>query len=1075
MNLQDTINRIHDLNIVELIKSYGVDMKKAGTIYKACCPLPGHDEKTPSFTVTPGKNIFKCFGCGKGGDAIAFVMEHESIHFMDAVKDIANRNNISLPEYKNKEEQEKAEKLYKHKESLYIANEKALDIYLDTPVPTDKMNYIINRVHPDLEEKFMVGYAPDQWQYVNKAAKQAELNEKLLLELGILQESKGKVFDSRLFSGRMVFPIHDERGKIAGFSARYIGEAKKGTAKYQNSPESKIFKKSKILYGLWQAKEAIRKEGFAYRVEGQTDVISMHKYGTENVVAPLGTALTGEHVKLLNRFTANVVILTDGDPAGRKAAVKDGRVFIDHGFNVSVLMLPDGEDPDSFLRAGNNLVQYAEKNTKDYIVWLAIDLLAAVKSTAQKADVMSKICKLMLAIDDQTKIDLFIDDIISANKQYGPRKKWNDKIKQLRSDQKQDKKPSLPKTASLSDFEKYGFYEDHHCYFFQNRYGHNEQGSNFSLKPLFHLESTQNAKRLFEMTNEFGYSIPMEFAQKDLISISQFRLKLESLGNFLWMASEAELIKLKKYLYEKTDTAKEITQLGWQKDGFWAWANGIFTGEHFKEINKYGIVSNKEKNYYLPAFATTFEKDDDLFVEERKYKYEITDDNPITLYEYTYRFVMVFGNNAMVGMCYLMASLFRDIVVRTTGFFPILNIFGPKNTGKSAMAKSLLRFFGKHKGGPNITNTSKPALAQYVAHVSNGLVHLEEYKNNMNDIDKYEFLKGLWDGTGRTVMNMERDRKKETSAVDTGVILTGQEMPTVDIALYTRLVYITFAQGVHSEQEKQAFTQLKKIEEQGINHLIHDILKHRAYFEENWNEAYKQTAKEMLQIFDQEKEQIQDRIFNNWMVILSAFRVLEDKLKLPFSYEDAAKAAAGMILNQNKETEKGDEVSGFWDAILALVSDGTIMESVDYKIDYLDKLSIDDKVSYEWEDSTPVLMLNHSRVFKLYRKQGRQSGDTTLPIKSLEFYLKSHNSFLGKKKSVAFKKIDPATGRIAEAQQRGDKMIHPRQITTAYCFKYDLIGVDLETNFEEEDIFDDDVPVRNLQDRTEKQEKTDAF
>jgi len=1068
MNLTTITDRIHDLNIVDLIKHYGVDLKKAGTVYKACCPLPGHDEKTASFTVNPAKGIYKCFGCGKGGDAISFVMEKESLPFWESVKDIAAKYSLALPEYESKEDQDKAEREYQHKESLYLANSKVLDIYLDTPVPYNEMNYIINRVHPDQEEKFMVGYTPDQWQHVHETAKKAGLNEKLLLELGILQESKGKIFDSRLYAGRMIFPIHNERGKIAGFSARVIGDHDKKIAKYQNSPESKIFKKSKILYGLWQAKEAIRNEGFAYRVEGQTDVIALHQYGIENVVAPLGTALTADHVKLLNRFTANVVILTDGDKAGRKAAIKDGELFIDHGFNVSVLMLPDGEDPDSFLKSGNNFIQYTEENSQDYIVWLAVDMLENAQSTAQKADAMTNICKLMMAVDDQTKIDLFIDDIIKTNKSYGPRKKWNDKIKQLRSDKKQDNKPSLPKTASLSDFEKYGFYEDGHCYFFQNRYGHNEQGSNFSLRPLFHLESTNNAKRLFEMTNEFGYSIPMEFAQKDLISISQFRLKLESLGNFLWMASEAELIKLKKYLYEKTDTAKEVTQLGWQKDGFWAWANGIFTGEHFVEINKYGIVTNKEKNYYLPAFATTFEKDDDLFVEERKYKFEITNDNPISLYDYTQRFVSVFGSNAMIGMCYLIASLFRDIVVRTTGFFPILNIFGPKNTGKSAMAKSLLRFFGKHKGGPNITNTSKPALAQYVGHVSNGLVHLEEYKNNMNDIDKYEFLKGLWDGTGRTVMNMERDRKKETSAVDTGVVLTGQEMPTIDIALYTRLVYLTFSLGVHTEQEKAAFNQLKRIEEQGINHLVHDIIKHRAWFEEQWTETYKQTAKEMLLVFDESEDQIQDRIFNNWIVCLASYRVLEDKLKLHFSYADVAKVAAEMIREQNKETEKGDEVSGFWDSILALVSDGTIMEGVDYKIDYLSELKIDDKVSFEWEGSTPVLMLNHSRVFKLYRKQGRQSGDTTLPIKSLEFYLKSHNSFLGKKKSVAFKKIDPASGRVAEATQRGDKMIHPRQITTAYCFRYDLIGVDLETSFEEEDVFESETPVRNLNVSPEK-------
>jgi len=1062
MNLNDITDRIHDLNLVELIKSYGIAFTKKGVNHVACCPF--HGEKTPSFTVKESSDYFKCFGCGKGGDAIAFVMDHQNLSFTEAVKDIAQKYNIQLPEYKNKEEQDKADKLYKHKQSLYLVNQKALDAFLDALVPRKDMDYILDRVPMDLEHKFMVGYAPNDWHYLDKAMKKAAVSQDKLLELGLLSKSKERIFD--MFRHRMIFPVHDHRGKVCGFSGRVFDNSK---PKYINSPESKIFKKAQILYGLFQAKEAIQKHGFAYLVEGQTDVISMHAHEHENTVAPLGTALTKEHVILLKKFTNNVVLFTDGDAAGMKAAIKDGKLFMQQGFNVSYLPLPEKEDPDSFLNSEISFNLYQQENKADYIVWYAILQLEKSTSVGEKADVMTEVCTLLLTIDDTTKRDLYIDGIISANKSYGPKQKWNSKIKQLQSDNKADRKVDLPKTASLSNYEKYGFYEDNHCYFFQTRYGSNVQGSNFTLRPLFHLESSQNAKRLFEITNEFGYSMPIEFAQKDLISLSQFRLKLESLGNFLWMASEAELIKLKMYLYEKTDTAKEVSQLGWQKDKFWAWANGIYNGDTFKDINKYGIVNHKEKNYYLPAFAKTFEMDDDLFTEERKYKFEIKDDQ-ISLYDYTQRFVSVFGTNAMVGMCYLMASLFRDIVVRTTGFFPILNIFGPKNTGKSAMAKSLLRFFGNHKGGPNITNTSKPALAQYVGHISNGLVHLEEYKNNMNDIDKYEFLKGLWDGTGRTVMNMERDRKKETSAVDTGVVLTGQEMPTIDIALYTRLVYITFAQGVHTEHEKAEFNQLKKIEEQGINHLIHAIIQHRAHFEEYWTEAYKLTSKEMLQVFDKSEDQVQDRIFNNWMVILSSYRVLENKLKLSFSYEDIAKASADLIREQNKETEKGDEVSSFWDAVLTLVSEGYIRDTVDFKIDIVPDFKIDENKKWEWDEPTKVLMLNHSRVFTQYRKQGKQAGEATLPTKSLEFYLKSHSAFLGKKKSVSFQKIDPATNQIAAPEHIGGTLRHPRQITTAYCFKYDLLNVDLETNFEEEPALEaNNVPVHRLE--PEKKEK----
>ena len=279
----------------------------------------------------------------------------------------------------------------------------------------------------------------------------------------------------------------------------------------------------------------------------------------------------------------------------------------------------------------------------------------------------------------------------------------------------------------------------------------------------------------------------IELAQRDLVSQQGFMVRVESLGNFLWEGTESDLKKLKRFLYERTDTCIEITQLGWQKEGFWAWVNGIYC-EEFLKINEFGIVRFRDKNYYIPGLSPIYSSEEGLFQSERRFIYI---EGTTTLFEYSSLLREVFGDNAMVSLCFYFACLFRDVIVRTNNNFPILNLFGPKGTGKSELALSLLSLFGRAVKGPDLTNTTKAALADHIAQRSNTLVHIDEYKNSV-EFEKVAFLKGIYDGTGRTRMNMDKDKKNETTSVNVGVCLTGQELPTADIALFHRLIYLSF-------------------------------------------------------------------------------------------------------------------------------------------------------------------------------------------------------------------------------------------------------------------------------------------
>ncbi len=332
----DITEQIHDLNIVDVISSYTThELKKAGTIYKMNCPF--HDEKTPSFTITPAKGIFKCFGCGKGGDAITFVMEHENLPFWEAVKDITNRFNLKLPDI-DPGQKKKYEQKQRHQEALKIVNEFAKDHFMRN---ITTLEVIQHRVSGKMIERFEVGYAPNRWDDLKNAAEKMGYKQHLLIEAGLLKNNDGKVYDR--FRGRIIFPVYNYRGRIIGFSGRDItGEQ---SAKYINTPTSDVFEKGRELFGLFQSKKAIQKANHAYLVEGNTDVTTLHGIGIENTVAPLGTAFTNEQAQLLKKFCDTVTIVGDGDENGQKAVVKNAQILIAQGFVVNVITLPEEKDP----------------------------------------------------------------------------------------------------------------------------------------------------------------------------------------------------------------------------------------------------------------------------------------------------------------------------------------------------------------------------------------------------------------------------------------------------------------------------------------------------------------------------------------------------------------------------------------------------------------------------------------------------------------------------------------------------------------------------------------------------------
>ena len=413
---KETVDDIIEAARVEEVVGDFVNLKKRGANLLGLCPF--HNEKTPSFTVSPTKGIYKCFGCGEAGSAVNFIMNHEHYTYPEALKYLANKYNIEIEEEEQSAEQIQAAN---EKESLFLITQFAADFFKNQLHESDEgkaigLSYFKERGFRDSTiEKFALGYSPDIWDAFTKAALEKGYKLEYLEKAGltIVKEEGKKTFDR--FKGRVIFPIHNISGRPIAFGGRTLSADKK-VAKYLNSPESDIYHKSKVLYGLNLAKRKIVEKDNCYLVEGYTDVISLHQNGVENVVSSSGTSLTENQIRLIKRYTSNITILFDGDKAGIKAAFRGIDMILSEGMNVKVIAFEEGEDPDSFAmnKSQEELLDFLEKESKDFIRFKTSLLLEEVGTDPiKRADLIKNIVGSIALIPDPIARSVYIQECSS--------------------------------------------------------------------------------------------------------------------------------------------------------------------------------------------------------------------------------------------------------------------------------------------------------------------------------------------------------------------------------------------------------------------------------------------------------------------------------------------------------------------------------------------------------------------------------------------------------------------------------------------------------------------------------------
>lgn len=394
--IQQVLGRIDILDVVgDFVK-----LKKRGANYLGLCPF--HNEKTPSFTVSPSKEIYKCFGCGKSGNSISFIMEHEKATYVDALKWLANKYGIEVEETFASDEQRQQ---MQAADSLYIINSFAQQFFSRMLFETEEgrdigLAYFKERgFREEIIVKFQLGYSPEQRDAFTREAIAKQYNTELLLKTGLVANRNDQLMDN--YRGRVIFPVHNHSGKVQGFGARILKSNDKAP-KYINTPENEIYIKSKILYGSYFARQAIDKADECLLVEGYTDVVSLHQAGIENVVASGGTSLTTDQLRLVKKYTNNLTIIYDGDAAGVKAALRGLDMALEEGLNVKLVLIPDKEDPDSYVNkvGASAFRDFVQKNKKDFILFqLEVALTDAGNDSTKKADVVNKMAETISKIN----------------------------------------------------------------------------------------------------------------------------------------------------------------------------------------------------------------------------------------------------------------------------------------------------------------------------------------------------------------------------------------------------------------------------------------------------------------------------------------------------------------------------------------------------------------------------------------------------------------------------------------------------------------------------------------------------
>lgn len=1043
---KSTIDQVMELPIDIVIGQY-VKLEKKGSNLMGLSPF--QDEKTPSFSVSLSKNRWKCFSTGKGGgNAISFVIEKETCGYIEAVKMIADKHGIPI-EF---DDSERARTYIAHVEkqrSIYDMNASAIEFFQEkqSEIPLN-----LRRATPEMYEKFMIGFAPDSWSGLMDYMIGLGYNYEQLEKAGLIYVKEKKKFD--FFRNRIMIPIIDERGNCLGFTGRDISpeDETKKSVKVLNTKETEAFHKDQLILGIFQAKKSMRELDEAVVVEGNFDVTSFHEIGQTNTVACLGSAFTDQQAKIIKKFTSTITLAVDNDKAGINKIEKNTKMLLNEGF-VVFLFIPEieGFDPDDVVQKtlykktdidyGDKTNQeiwkeYFNENKLDAVEYLAELWFNKAKSTIEKNNAQKRIVELLCQISDVSLRNSYVKTF--ASKYKIERKEVEQNISTLLATKnapkeeegpKKHRLPSYLKEDDLADWEEFGFYADKApdkigYYFPSSSFGF-ERISNFIIKPLFQISDKQDSKRFVEIKNKFETK-QLKLSNKAFVSTLLFEEEVINEGNFIFDGSKKHFQKLRSKIIAQFPVCSQIKTLGWQKSGFYAFANGIVDG-HFKPVDKLGIVHREDKPFFLPAFSNIVENDDDENLEFEADRYFAFRPSDVTFHEWSTGMRNVYGENGIWASIFTIASIYRSLIFSRRNFFPILFMWGQPQTGKSTCAYSVSKIFFGTQPPFNLNSGTNTAFNRKLSRTRDAIVWFDEFRNDINP-QRFQQLKGGYDGVGTERGVLSRDNRTEVTKVNSALLLAGQHLPTYDEnALFSRTILLYFERKASelTQEDNERMRQFQNLEEKGLSNIIMEVIKYRPYFEQKFDTTELEIRNHLTDHFSDNP--VEGRVMMNYAIMLTVVKLLEDKLRLPFTFNEVLDLAVKAIVKQSDQIAESDELKNYWKMIEFLTIQNQIQHGADYVVLEKDSILIRDgrkeQKTIKFEKTTKVLFLRFARVHPLYMEAHRkQMGENGIPEQNIKSYMKTSKYFFGNCPVVNFDGTH----------------------TSGYAFDYEKIGVTLK-------------------------------
>lgn len=700
-------------------------------------------------------------------------------------------------------------------------------------------------------------------------------------------------------------------------------------------------------------------------------------------------------------------------------------------------------DPDSFI-TGPDIFNTLED--VHFAVWYGLKLLGTCLTDSDRVKALNEICRdVLVHISDETMLNRCLEPLA---KEFGKLKLWRDALQRSQGEVRREKERKAKESLSAEQaaMRELGIIIKNGCYCSYDKEGDLERWSNFTMQPLFHIIDGDNAIRIFRLKNERGTIKELELRQEELVSLNRFKQRVESLGFFSFKGDAVKLDNLKEYLYSITDSAVQLSKMGWNTaEELYAFGDGIFADNVLYEVNDLGIVKVDERTFYLPAFSKMHLDQRDAYQFERSFS--CREHGEVTLYEYVRRMVQVFGDNAKVGFAFVLATLFLDVVKQTSKRLALLNIFGRKGTGKTELGTALMSFFVRLNDPPSLATTSMASLNEMLSCAENNLVHLDEYKNEL-DFRKIELLKQIWGGSGQTKKNIDGDKKVQRTFVRSGVILTGQDAPTRDDALFSRVIHLAYSEVTFSKEAKRNFEEFQAISARGAVHLTVQLLKLRKLFETDYAAHYAVCKRQLVAALSEDN--VEDRLLNNWLAPLAAFHTVQTSLELPFEYTNLFEICVGGIRRQNEQLKKNSDIAVFWSMLDSNHMQGRIVAKAHFAIKKMSQFKRNNGETIDFGRDKTILFLNYQNVVNALGQ--RVNGSNVigkLDTVSLESYLRTHPAFLGTRQHRFQVLLPNGTPDYTFENRDGKSIRRVKEVRPmAFVFDYELLKESYEINLE---------------------------